>query len=73
MSVVNVLRWIMAGLGSLIGVVTVASFVFAIATDGPLWHARRRRWGRWFWSFALFWFNVEVWGRVVITIWRWQN
>ena len=46
-------------------------FVVFMAFDIPVFLDRARVLRRWFTTVALFWFNVEVWGRVIWTIIHW--
>jgi hypothetical protein len=67
----TVFRWIVGVLGALFAVGAVASFVLYISFDAQVWLQRARKFRRWVYLVALFWFNVEVWGRVIYTIVRW--
>jgi hypothetical protein len=67
----TVFRWIMFVLtgGLLVG--SVLSFVLFIALDVEVWIERARALRRLTFAAALFWFNVEIWGRVVWTLVTW--
>jgi hypothetical protein len=69
----TVLRWIMGGLAALIAIGASVSFVLYIAFDAHVWRERARRFGSWLRLVGLFWFNLEVWGRVLITLIRWNR
>lgn len=60
----GVIAALMGGLGLL------ALGVF-IATGIDLWLKRARMFRHWACAAVLFWFNVEVWGSVVLTIINW--
>ena len=70
--VVMVLRWIAAGIMSLLAVGALASFGLYIAFEARPALERAKSLGAWIRLVALFWFNVEVWGRVVYTIVTWK-
>ncbi|MEO8526202.1 MAG: hypothetical protein ABI460_15860 [Caldimonas sp.] len=66
-----VFRWIVGVLAAFFAVGMTFSFVVGIAqnSEPPMRRARRLR--HWLWLVMLLWFNVEVWGRVVIVIIHW--
>ncbi len=66
-----VFRWILGVLGAFFVIGATLSFVLFVAFDAQLWLQRARRFRHWVWLIGLFWFNVEVWGRVIWTIWHW--
>ena len=68
-----VFRWVMGVLGAFFAAGALFGFVLFIAFDSNLWLERARRMRHWLWLVALLWFNVEVWGRVVITLVRWKS
>jgi hypothetical protein len=62
-------------MGLIFGVFAVGSvlaFIIFILADIDLWIKRARAWRRLAWAAALFWFNVEVWGRVAWVLINWQ-
>jgi hypothetical protein len=68
----TVFRWIMLVLtGGLFGG-AVLSFVIFIVADVEVWIERARTLRQLAFAAALFWFNVEVWGRVIYTIVHWN-
>ncbi len=69
----TVFRWIMTVLGGLLAAGAVLSFVLFVTMDLPLWLVRARNLRRGVYTVALFWFNVEVWGRVVWTLFHWNG
>ncbi|HEY4959171.1 MAG TPA: hypothetical protein VII31_15295 [Caldimonas sp.] len=71
--VVTVLRWIAAGIASLLAVGALANFGLYIAFEGKPLLERARRLGAWIRLLALAWFNTEVWGRVFYTIAHWVS
>ena len=70
--VVNVLRWSATGIMALLAVGALASFGLYIAFEARPALGRAKRLAAWIRLLALFWFNVEVWGRVVYTIVTWK-
>ena len=68
----TVFRWIVGVLGGLFALVAIFGFGLFIAFDSQLWLRRARRFRHYIWVLGLFWFNVEVWGRVVHTIVTWR-
>ncbi|MCE9659561.1 MAG: hypothetical protein K8R60_13440 [Burkholderiales bacterium] len=66
-----VFRWILGVLGAFFAIGATVGFVLFIAFDSKIWLDRARRFRHWVWLIGLFWFNVEVWGRVAWTIWHW--
>mgnify|MGYP006994848616 CR=1 FL=1 len=68
MTIFRILMLILAG-----GLASVATFFFAlyIIRGDDDWMPRARAFGRWAWAAVLFWFNVEVWGRVLWIIITW--
>lgn len=69
----TVFRWIMSVLGGLLAAGAILSFVLFVTMDLPLWLVRARNLRRGVYTVALFWFNVEVWGRVVWTLLHWHS
>ena len=69
----TVFRWISGVLGALFALGSVLSFALFIFLDIPVWLERARAFRRSLLSVALLWFNVEVWGRVVWTLWHWNG
>lgn len=67
----TVFRWIMGVLFALTGGGAVLCFVLFMAFDIEVWIARARSLRRGAYLVALFWFNIEVWGRVVYTLIHW--
>ena len=68
----TVFRWIFGVIAALLAIGSVVSFAIFIAADIDLWLKRARAWRRIAWAIALFWFNTEVWGRVIITLVNWR-
>jgi hypothetical protein len=67
----TVFRWIIGVLSALLALGATLSFVIFILRDQELWIERARLFRRWTTTALLFWFNIEVWGRVIWTIVRW--
>ena len=68
-----VFRWIVGVFGALFAFGAVLSFALHIAFDSRIWLERARAMRHWLWLAALLWFNVEVWGRVILTIVHWKR
>jgi hypothetical protein len=69
----TIFRWIVGIFTGLMATGALLSFLLFIALDVNLWIERARRFRHWTWLGMLFWFNVEVWGRVVMTIVHWRS
>ena len=70
--VLTVLRWIAAGIMGLLVVGAAASFGLYIAFEARSALDRAKSIAAWIRLLALFWFNIEIWGRVVYTIVTWK-
>jgi hypothetical protein len=70
---VIVFRWIVGVLGALFAIGALFSFAVYISFSVDLWLRRARHLRQWLGIVFLLWFNVEVWGRVVVTIVRWNH
>ena len=68
-----VFRWIVGVLSAVFAMAALFSFVLHIAFDSTIWLKRARRMRHWLWLLLLLWFNVEVWGRVLLTIIHWKG
>lgn len=69
----TVFRWIMGVLTGFLAAGAVLTFLLFILRDVSDWLVLARRFRRWTWAAFLFWFNVEVWGRVVYTLVHWNS
>ncbi len=69
----NIFRWIVGVIAAIMAAGALVSLAINIASDSRVWLERARRFRRWLWLVALFWFNVEVWGRVLVTIIHWNR
>lgn len=69
----TVFRWIMLFATGSLFAGSVLSFVLFIALDVEVWIERARALRRVTFAVALFWFNVEIWGRVLWTIFHWNS
>jgi len=67
----TVFRWIMGVLLGMMGGGAVLCFVLFMVFDINVWLERARSLRRGAYMAMLFWFNVEVWGRVVYTLVHW--
>jgi hypothetical protein len=66
-----VFRWILGVVAIVMAIGAIGSLAVNIASDSRLWLERARRFRRWLWLTCLLWFNVEIWGRVIWTIFHW--
>lgn len=66
-----VFRWIMGIVSAFLAGGAVLSFVIFLARDGEEWIVLARKFRRWTSAALLFWFNVEIWGRVIWTLVHW--
>ncbi|MDQ6681290.1 MAG: hypothetical protein M3Y67_10070 [Pseudomonadota bacterium] len=67
----TVFRWFIGVITALAVVGALGSFLIFMATGIDLWVGRARRFRHWTWLALLLWFNVEVWGRVILTLVNW--
>jgi transposase len=67
----TVFRWIIGVISALLVSGSVISFIFFMAGDDERWIDIARRFRHLATVALLFWFNAEVWGRVVYTIVTW--
>ena len=68
-----VFRWIVGVIGAFLAIGATLGFGLYIAFEAQVWLQRARTFRHLIWVLLLFWFNVEVWGRVIWTIWRWNK
>ena len=69
----TIFRWIVGVIAALMAVGAITGLAINIASDSHIWLERARRFRHWLWLAFLFWFNVEVWGRVIYTIVHWKS
>jgi hypothetical protein len=69
----TVFRWIMGIITGGLFTGAVVSFVIFILADIEVWIERARTLRRLAFAAGLFWFNVEIWGRVIYTLWTWNR
>ncbi len=69
----TIFRWVLGVVALLMATGAVVSLGVNIASDSLVWLERARRFRHWLWLAFLFWFNVEVWGRVIWTIAHWKG
>lgn len=67
----TIFRWIMGVLSAFLASGAVLTFVMFMVRDEERWIVQARRFRRWTTTAVLFWFNLEVWGRVVWTLFHW--
>lgn len=64
-------RWVMGVVFALMCCISLVSFGIFLASGIELWLRRTRMFRRWAFAAALFWFNLEVWGKVVWILIHW--
>jgi hypothetical protein len=67
----TVFRWIIGVLGFGLAGLSVLTFVMFMVQDEERWIELARQFRRLATVVLLFWFNVEIWGRVIYTIVTW--
>jgi len=67
----TVFRWIIGVIAAVLAAGSLLSFVVFISTGIDMWVERARSLRRGTSAALLLWFNVEVWGSVVMTIIHW--
>ena len=67
----HIFRWIIGVISVLLVGGATLSFVLFMAFDINLWLERARVFRRFAYMALLFWFNIEIWGRVLWTIIHW--
>ena len=66
-----IFRWVMGILTLLLGGGMVLTFVIYIVSGANEWLTMVRRFRHWCYLVLLFWFNFEVWRRVLLIIIHW--
>ena len=67
----TIFRWIIGVLSALLAAGSLTSLVLFLAFDIDIWLQRARSLRRGLYLALLFWFNTEVWGRVLWTLIHW--
>ena len=67
----TIFRWIIFSLSALLALGMTVSFVVYIVTGIDDWNTLARRLRHWTYLILLFWFNLEVWGRVLLILINW--
>jgi hypothetical protein len=67
----TIFRWIIGVLTGLLAGGTALAFVIFIVTGGDEWMDLTRKLRRWVYLLMLFWFNFEIWRRVLLVIIHW--
>ena len=68
----TIFRWIIGVLGFGLVSISVLTFVLFMVQDEERWIELARQFRRLATVVLLFWFNVEIWGRVIYTIVTWR-
>ena len=66
-------RWIAGVIAALLAAGSLFGLGMAVAVESRIWSKRARAMRQMLWLIALFWFNLEVWGRVVYTLVHWNT
>lgn len=69
----TVFRWIMGVLLGLFAAGWAFTFLLYVLRDDDRLRELGTRMRRWTITLGLFWFNFEIWGRVIWTIWTWNR
>jgi hypothetical protein len=69
----TVFRWLIGSVAGLFAAGSLLAFVLFLGTGIDVWLKRTRHWRRLAWAAALFWFNVEIWRRVVLLLVNWAR
>ena len=67
----SVFRWIIGVWVVMMGSAAALSFLIFIGTGIDLWVKRARMFRHWTFAAVMFWFNFEIWRRVVLVIVNW--
>ena len=67
----NVFRWILGVVSALLAAGAAGSLLIFLLMDIGVWLERARVLRRITFTVLLFWFNIEIWGRVVYTLVHW--
>lgn len=67
----TIFRWIIGVLSAVLAAGSLLSFVLFIAFDIDVWLKRARSLRHGLYMALLLWFNIEVWGRVLWTLFHW--
>jgi len=67
----TIFSWIIGVLSAVLAAGSALSLVLFLAFDIPVWLERARTLRRGTYLALLLWFNVGVWGRVLMTIIHW--
>lgn len=67
----GVFRWLIGVVFGLLAAGSALAFVVFITSGIDLWIERARAWRRLAFAAAMFWFNVEIWRRVVLIVVNW--
>jgi hypothetical protein len=68
-----IFRWVMGVLTFGLGGVALLCLVVYIISGIDLWADRARKLRQLAWTAALFWFNLEIWGRVFWILIYWNG
>lgn len=69
----TVFRWIMGVLLGLFAAGWTFTFLLYVLRDDDRLRELGQKMRRWTITLGLFWFNVEIWGRVIYTIVTWNR
>ena len=69
----NILRWIIGVVAAVLISGALFSLVLYVTSGVDVWADRARKLRQLGWAVVLFWFNIEIWGRVLWTIIHWNG
>ena len=69
----TIFRWIIGVISAVLCTGALLSFVVYISSGIDLWVDRARKFRRLAWAALLFWFNIEIWGRVAWILYHWNK
>ncbi len=69
----SVFRWIMLIVGGLVAAGWLGTLLLYVVDADDRYKELGRSLRQWTITIALFWFNVEIWGRVIWTIITWSG
>ncbi|HJV95364.1 MAG TPA: hypothetical protein VJ608_04975 [Albitalea sp.] len=67
----TIFRWVIGVLTALLAGGTALTFVIFILNGEDEWMDLTRKLRRWVYLLTLFWFNFEIWRRIILTLIHW--
>lgn len=69
----GVVRWILGSATGLFAVGWLLFFIVGLARDDQKQQAAAAKLRQWAQLIFMIWMNLEIWGRVVYTLWTWNS